>query len=1214
MSVKKSLTNRLKTSVFAVLFAILSIFGIATSINILTSSVNPVYAEPQNSDVTNNSDTTENSSNTPENNTTTDATNTSENTDNVETCYDQVGALAWFICPGTGVLSKAIDGIYSQIEKILVVNPISTDGTSPIFQIWQIMRDITNVIFVIILLISIYSQITGLGISNYGLKKALPKLVVAAVLVNLSYIICAIGVDVSNIVGANLHGLFENIQLQAINIGGAAEASRITWTQLTGALIGGGAIAGLGIAVAGGLGALLWPLLGALLIGVISVLIGLLTLGLRHALISILIMIAPLAIVCYLLPNTEKWFTKWKDIFISMLIFYPMFSLLFGASQLAGWALIATSVQNGSLFGVVVGMAVQVLPLFLSISLMKMSGTILGKVSSGLDKLTSKPRDAIRAATGYQRELSKLRHINNSVAPSAHLQRFMDKRNRKEEIDFENETRRRRARAEIWAQRAISGSQKYEPGYLDEYATGKDKNGNPSKRRLQSTMSTRAAKDAMNLELAAQAATKDTSHILQQYGSYHHSSAQDKALSSTGAKNYLNLYRANLAEENDAFSDEDFVIGRYNEFRDAFQTDQDGNLKYDSSGQLIPKSADALKDYNHYIVGAAGALGERGELTVLGEVIARSAANEAKRKAYTNYFHSKYGFNKREFRNMITGFANDDDGFAVDRITGERLYVHKKDQNGNYILDESGEKKKFYERVPGEFLQFHPEVIAKYSAYNQYDIDPATGNKLYYYNATDKDGHFLAKVYKSDTPAMKEILSNWDMNINDPINTLYGILAGNPQGTFASVGLDGVGFGNLSTTIQRAIQSYKEKDSSVGPMFATSVGLGHVTNSTQSLIESLDNYMKTGKPGSFNIQDAATFGRLSHIINPDDWEDLLFDEAALRSRLNVNGSHLKGIALAKDSNGNYLLDANGKPTITRKDIPVQDATREELINGVISKFFNGNFGKWVNMMSRITPNTIDNQKPTTQEAWNNIYSGLLAMSEIAEENNLIPDEFPIDEENMTKEEIAEAEKKNQAAKEKRRKWRKELFTRYPLLKDPLEGLGNDTIQNANRLRKFTRQLNNRDSGHSRSQALSKRMRESTERANTGMSSDGNSSYYNPDALAREAAIMNQGWDDDYNSTSNNSANDTDYGHSFDNSHNYMVRLDLLAAEHADSPEMFCEAAISYLESELPSNPRLEVVLDEFQEMLEQHRYDTTYTTDRFRDYLFDWLPLADNDD
>ena len=306
-----------------------------------------------------------------------------ENSEESNTCYDQLGGIGWLICPVTTALANGIDWLYSGISSFLEVKTISTETDSPIYLVWEYMRNITNIVFIIFILIIVYSQLTGFGISNYGIKRTLPRIIITAVLVNLSFIICALAVDVSNILGGSLHHVFVNIKDSVIANGGATNdffnnlsVSEVVATLLGTAGVGTvGSVAGL--AAVGGIGAAVWMLIPVIFSGIVAVLAAFITIAARQALIMLLIMIAPLAFVAYLLPNTEKWFNSWKNLLTRMLIFYPMFSVLFGASQLASWAIISSSTNW---LGVILGIAVQILPLFMSFSLLKMSGTIPGKV------------------------------------------------------------------------------------------------------------------------------------------------------------------------------------------------------------------------------------------------------------------------------------------------------------------------------------------------------------------------------------------------------------------------------------------------------------------------------------------------------------------------------------------------------------------------------------------------------------------------------------------------------------------------------------------------------------------------------------------------------------------------------------------------------------------------------------------------------------------
>lgn len=885
----KFLRKHLKNAIFGVLFACLATFGLATS-PILT---NPVYAEPESSE----------------------SVSASENTDDIETCYSEVPGLGWLVCNATNALGKAVDSIYSQIEKLLVVEPISFEDNSPIYQIWQIMRDITNILFVIFLLVVVYSQITGLGISNYGIKKALPKLIIAAILVNLSYLICAAAVDLSNIFGASIRGLFDSIQTQAINAGGLGDVSSINWTTLTAALIGGGAVAGIAIIH------FIWPLIAALIGAIISVLIGLITLGLRQALIIILVMIAPIAFVCALLPNTEKWFKKWKDVFISMIIFYPMFSFLFGASSLAGWALIASAVNSGSAFMLIVGLAVQVLPLILSIGLMKMSGTVLGAVSSKLTNLANKPQEGIRANLAQRQELARLRRINNSALPSAHLQRYLDKRNRSRALDIENENKIRAGRAEIYAQRKILGLKNYEPAKIKEYK----ENGLPT------NISTRAAKSAANIGLAVKAAQDDTQHIIGEYSDFHHSTHADKHLAKQGAHYFKEMNRAAFTLINDDEADFNYLTSEYfkaaNAGRDSYQ-------------------------YKHFIESAGGGLGEKGSTSVLGQLIAKTAANETRHRHDFAILANKFGLDKRAFRNMVTGYYVNDDGIA----TGKP--------------DKTGKAKKITvngqeERYPGEFLYYHPEVLVPYA---EHDENGA------YFDMKDFEGNMITRIYRNDTPVMKEIFQNFDTVIQDPIDGLYGILSGIKEGQLTKIKdsngnviaeLPDVGLGGLRTTIGRSLQAakFKEKASFASPMYTTSVSKGYIQNFSHQFIERLQNITKTIRSGNFNQQDAFELQQLAFLFDPaladNDWAGLkyLFPKKALETYQDVNGKFLEGT----------ILDENGKKIGTTK---AGEATYEELLNTIKDKLWYPSAQAVAFMMSgATTPNVADNLKSGAAENW-----------------------------------------------------------------------------------------------------------------------------------------------------------------------------------------------------------------------------------------------------
>jgi hypothetical protein len=294
-----------------------------------------------------------------------------------------IDGIGWMICPVVRTIAAFNDSLFKLLEGLLAINSsmFDTSGSgAATFKSWQAMRDIANVAFVIAFMVIVYSQLTSFGISNYGVKKMLPRIVVAAILVNLSFYICAVAVDISNIVGSSLHELLVS---QTKTLGGDTGANLGEWDRLTAWLLAGGttslAIGGTALVLGsyGFLGALalLIPLAVTALVAALVVLFILIA---RQALVIILIVLSPLAFVAFLLPNTEQWFDRWRKTFLSMLLIYPFVALLFGGSQLAA-AVIRAGADDALVY--ILSLVVLVLPLFATPLLLKLSGSLIGRLA-----------------------------------------------------------------------------------------------------------------------------------------------------------------------------------------------------------------------------------------------------------------------------------------------------------------------------------------------------------------------------------------------------------------------------------------------------------------------------------------------------------------------------------------------------------------------------------------------------------------------------------------------------------------------------------------------------------------------------------------------------------------------------------------------------------------------------------------------------------------
>ncbi|HMH69788.1 MAG TPA: hypothetical protein VK502_00145 [Candidatus Saccharimonadales bacterium] len=251
-----------------------------------------------------------------------------------------IEAIGWLVCPVMQAASKIVDAAYIAVAALLTVQPLVSGGNSPIYQAWSAMRNFANIAFVIAFLVIVFSQLSSVGITNYGIKKMLPRLVVAAILVNVSFWVCAVAVDLSNIVGSSLNGLFHNIAQTSITLNDSSTLTGQTgWQDITGKIL-----AGTGITIAI-LYMELSALVPAIIAGIIIIVVIFILLTIRQALIILLIVLSPLAFVAYLLPNTESLFKKWKDLLQTLLLLFPIIALLFGASALASKILMAAAGQ-----------------------------------------------------------------------------------------------------------------------------------------------------------------------------------------------------------------------------------------------------------------------------------------------------------------------------------------------------------------------------------------------------------------------------------------------------------------------------------------------------------------------------------------------------------------------------------------------------------------------------------------------------------------------------------------------------------------------------------------------------------------------------------------------------------------------------------------------------------------------------------------------------
>ena len=295
------------------------------------------------------------------------------------------GLLGYFICPVINVAISFADGAWSIFEFLLINNPLDRSGAY--YDSWTKVRDLANAILVVIFLGIVISQVSNIGISNYGIKKMLPRLVIVAVAINISYYLMQVIIDIANITGKSIDGIFSGFE----SYSGLKAANG--WSVLLDSILLSATVAGsVGVTLAAG-AVLGWPaiilFLGAMIIpAIIGIIAGLLALQVRSMLIPILAIFSPVALVAWVLPNTQKLFDKWKSMFTGLVFLYPLASIYYGGLKFA--ASLTLGEGESSSIQRLMALAALFIGTFMVAVIAIKSNSIMGKIVGGIGGFANK--------------------------------------------------------------------------------------------------------------------------------------------------------------------------------------------------------------------------------------------------------------------------------------------------------------------------------------------------------------------------------------------------------------------------------------------------------------------------------------------------------------------------------------------------------------------------------------------------------------------------------------------------------------------------------------------------------------------------------------------------------------------------------------------------------------------------------------------------------
>lgn len=239
-------------------------------------------------------------------------------------CDASINPLTWIICPIVEGLAQVVEQIDNLITKTLEVDTSqifcsNEDNCKAYRAAWANFRNIALGLLIIVGMTILIAQALGMEILDaYVIRKTLPRFIIAAIAITLSWALMEFAVEITNALGYGVRFLiyapFNNLSTEIdLTFGGSIIATFFTV----------GALGILGI----------FGLLSYALTALIAVFVAVLVLVLREIIITAFIILAPIALVMYVLPNTNRVFKFWWSTFIKLLLMFPIIAGLIAAGR-----------------------------------------------------------------------------------------------------------------------------------------------------------------------------------------------------------------------------------------------------------------------------------------------------------------------------------------------------------------------------------------------------------------------------------------------------------------------------------------------------------------------------------------------------------------------------------------------------------------------------------------------------------------------------------------------------------------------------------------------------------------------------------------------------------------------------------------------------------------------------------------------------------------
>lgn len=236
----------------------------------------------------------------------------------VRTAYAGIGdifvlGIAWVFQTFTGWLGNLLLIVVGALIYIATYNGFVT--SAPVANGWSIVRDVTNMFFILVLLVIAFGTILGVDAYSYK-NKMLSRLLIMAVVVNFSRTICGLLIDFAQVVMLTFVYGFRDAAggnfIEALRITQVMQARQISDTD--------SGVTAFSIAIASILAFFL------ILIALVVVILMTITLAIRIVYLWLLVVLSPLAFFLKAVPGgaASGYYGMWWKMFTGQVVVGPV--------------------------------------------------------------------------------------------------------------------------------------------------------------------------------------------------------------------------------------------------------------------------------------------------------------------------------------------------------------------------------------------------------------------------------------------------------------------------------------------------------------------------------------------------------------------------------------------------------------------------------------------------------------------------------------------------------------------------------------------------------------------------------------------------------------------------------------------------------------------------------------------------------------------------